>query len=189
MHVSDPTCLEEPRGFHSCGTGGRSANSRHPCRGRFVRERHALMIDFVIETEIARRRRMFSPTHRRDQARYLANEHGLRGARACRPDRAWDADPRGAPRAGRQRVRRVGRGRGIRTRSGIRDADHRGSADPRSHHRRAHRARHSLWFRVYGQPTGVMRVAEPVLRPMMKRSFAGYCATLKRVLENASCEP
>jgi hypothetical protein len=44
-------------------------------------------------------------------------------------------------------------------------------------------------FRVYGQPTGVMRLAQPVLRPMMKRSFAGCCATLKRVLENAWFEP
>jgi hypothetical protein len=40
-------------------------------------------------------------------------------------------------------------------------------------------------FRVYGQPTGVMRLAEPILSRILKRRFAGYCTTLKSVLENA----
>jgi uncharacterized protein YndB with AHSA1/START domain len=38
-------------------------------------------------------------------------------------------------------------------------------------------------FRVYGQPTGAMRLAEPFLKPFMKRNFGRYCANLKRVLE------
>jgi hypothetical protein len=29
-----------------------------------------------------------------------------------------------------------------------------------------------------------MRLAQPLLRVTLKRQFAGYCATLKRVLEN-----
>jgi uncharacterized protein YndB with AHSA1/START domain len=40
-------------------------------------------------------------------------------------------------------------------------------------------------FRVYGQPTGVTRLAEPLLRFLLKRSFQRFCATLKRVLEDA----
>jgi hypothetical protein len=31
-----------------------------------------------------------------------------------------------------------------------------------------------------------MRLAQPIVRPMLKRNFAGYCGTLKRVLEGAS---
>ena len=41
-------------------------------------------------------------------------------------------------------------------------------------------------FRVYEQPTGVMRLAELILSRILKRRFAGYCTTLKSVLENAS---
>jgi uncharacterized protein YndB with AHSA1/START domain len=39
-------------------------------------------------------------------------------------------------------------------------------------------------FHAYGQPTGAMRVAQPLLRRSLKRQFARDCATLKRVLEN-----
>lgn len=35
-----------------------------------------------------------------------------------------------------------------------------------------------------GQPSGLMRLAQPVLRVTLKRQFAGYCKTLKQVLEN-----
>jgi uncharacterized protein YndB with AHSA1/START domain len=38
---------------------------------------------------------------------------------------------------------------------------------------------------AHGQPTGALRFAQPLLRLGLKRQFAGYCATLKRVLENA----
>ena len=40
-----------------------------------------------------------------------------------------------------------------------------------------------LAFRVHGQPAGAARVAQPVLRVVLKRQFSGYCASLKRVLE------
>ena len=43
-------------------------------------------------------------------------------------------------------------------------------------------------FRVYGQPTGAMRLAEPILRFALKRNFVRFCATLKRVLEDTSPE-
>lgn len=40
-----------------------------------------------------------------------------------------------------------------------------------------------LRFRAFGQPTGLMRVAQPLLRRTLKRQFTGYCATLRDVLE------
>ena len=40
-------------------------------------------------------------------------------------------------------------------------------------------------FDANGQPSGLIRLAQPVLRLTLKRQFAGYCATLKQVLENA----
>jgi uncharacterized protein YndB with AHSA1/START domain len=36
---------------------------------------------------------------------------------------------------------------------------------------------------VWGQPAGVMRLAQPLLRPTLRRQFAGFCATLKGILE------
>ena len=41
-----------------------------------------------------------------------------------------------------------------------------------------------LRFRVYGAPTGIMRLAQPILSPLTKRTFMRFCATLKAVLEN-----
>jgi len=41
-------------------------------------------------------------------------------------------------------------------------------------------------FAAYGQPTGALRLAQPLLRVTLRRQFAGYCATLKRVLELTS---
>jgi uncharacterized protein YndB with AHSA1/START domain len=41
-------------------------------------------------------------------------------------------------------------------------------------------------FRVYGQPTGATRLAEPLLGLMLKRNFGRFCAALKHVLEGAS---
>lgn len=38
-------------------------------------------------------------------------------------------------------------------------------------------------FRAFGQPTGVMRLAQPLLQRSLKRQFAGHCSTLKDVLE------
>ena len=40
-------------------------------------------------------------------------------------------------------------------------------------------------FAAHGQPSGAMRLAQPLLRLTLKHQFAGYCATLKRVLEEA----
>lgn len=40
-------------------------------------------------------------------------------------------------------------------------------------------------FTARGQPSGAMRFAQPLLRLSLKRQFAGYCATLKQVLEDA----
>ena len=39
-------------------------------------------------------------------------------------------------------------------------------------------------FGAHGQPTGALRLAQPLLRRTLKRQFTGHCATLKRVLEN-----
>jgi hypothetical protein len=41
-------------------------------------------------------------------------------------------------------------------------------------------------FAVHGQASGMMRLAAPVMRPVLRRQFAGYCANLKRILENGS---
>jgi uncharacterized membrane protein len=38
-------------------------------------------------------------------------------------------------------------------------------------------------FNVYGKPGGPLRFAKPLMQWALKRQFAGYCATLKRVLE------
>jgi len=38
---------------------------------------------------------------------------------------------------------------------------------------------------AHGQPSGPTRLAQPLIRLTLKRQFAGYCATLKQVLENA----
>jgi uncharacterized protein YndB with AHSA1/START domain len=40
-----------------------------------------------------------------------------------------------------------------------------------------------LRFRSFGQPTGALRLAQPVLRRAMRRQFAEHCENLKRVLE------
>jgi hypothetical protein len=37
---------------------------------------------------------------------------------------------------------------------------------------------------AHGQPSGLVRLAQPVLRLTLKRQFAGYCITLKHVLES-----
>ena len=39
-------------------------------------------------------------------------------------------------------------------------------------------------FGAHGQPTGALRVAEPILRRSLKRQFARHCATLKQLLES-----
>jgi uncharacterized protein YndB with AHSA1/START domain len=40
-----------------------------------------------------------------------------------------------------------------------------------------------LRFRSFGQPTGAMRLAQPVLRRALRKQFAEHCANVKRVLE------
>jgi hypothetical protein len=40
-------------------------------------------------------------------------------------------------------------------------------------------------FRGHGQPTGAMRLAQPLLQRVLRRQFAKHCATLKRVLEGS----
>jgi uncharacterized protein YndB with AHSA1/START domain len=44
-------------------------------------------------------------------------------------------------------------------------------------------------FAAHGQPTGAMRLAQPLLQPVLKRQFERDCATLKRVVESASANP
>jgi uncharacterized protein YndB with AHSA1/START domain len=41
-------------------------------------------------------------------------------------------------------------------------------------------------FAAHGQPSGAMRLAEPVLNRSLKRQFDGYCANLKRALESTA---
>jgi len=41
-----------------------------------------------------------------------------------------------------------------------------------------------LRFRAHGQPTGAMRLAQPLLRRSLERQFARDCETLKQVLES-----
>jgi uncharacterized protein YndB with AHSA1/START domain len=36
---------------------------------------------------------------------------------------------------------------------------------------------------VHGQPNGLMRIVQPLLRVALRRQFKAHCATLKRVLE------
>jgi uncharacterized protein YndB with AHSA1/START domain len=43
-----------------------------------------------------------------------------------------------------------------------------------------------MGFRAYGQLSGAMRVAQPLLQRVLKRQFTGHCATLKQRLENGS---
>jgi uncharacterized protein YndB with AHSA1/START domain len=43
-------------------------------------------------------------------------------------------------------------------------------------------------FGARGAPTGVMRLAQPLLARTLKAQFAGYCETLKRVLENGPAD-
>jgi len=40
-----------------------------------------------------------------------------------------------------------------------------------------------LRFRVFGQPSGAMKLLQPVLRRTLRRQFAEHCANLKQVLE------
>jgi len=40
-----------------------------------------------------------------------------------------------------------------------------------------------LRFRTFGQPTGTMRLLQPVLRRALRRQFAEHCQNLKRVLD------
>lgn len=40
-------------------------------------------------------------------------------------------------------------------------------------------------FQAHGEPSGAMRLAQSLLRVTLKRQFAGYCATLKRIMENS----
>jgi hypothetical protein len=38
-------------------------------------------------------------------------------------------------------------------------------------------------FRVYSQPTGMMRIAQPVISAVLRRQFDQHCTNLKTVLE------
>jgi hypothetical protein len=41
-------------------------------------------------------------------------------------------------------------------------------------------------FRVYGQPTAVQRIIEPLIKVIAEPRFRGFCATRKRVREDAA---
>jgi uncharacterized protein YndB with AHSA1/START domain len=43
-----------------------------------------------------------------------------------------------------------------------------------------------LRFRSFGQPTGAMRLLQPLLRHSLRKQFAAHCGALKRVLETAT---
>ena len=43
-------------------------------------------------------------------------------------------------------------------------------------------------FRVYGQPTRAARLVEPLLGFILKRNFQHFCTTLKRVLEDGAVQ-
>ena len=38
-------------------------------------------------------------------------------------------------------------------------------------------------FRVHGQPRGMLRVLQPLLRPVLRRNFNSYCENLRQVME------
>lgn len=38
-------------------------------------------------------------------------------------------------------------------------------------------------FRVYSQPTGMMRIAQPLIKAVLRRQFDQHCTNLKTVLE------
>ena len=38
-------------------------------------------------------------------------------------------------------------------------------------------------FRVYSEPTGMMRLAQPIMRAVLRRQFEQHCTNLKTVLE------
>jgi uncharacterized protein YndB with AHSA1/START domain len=44
-------------------------------------------------------------------------------------------------------------------------------------------SRTRMSFNVYGNPGGPLRFVKPLVQWALKRQFAGYCTTLKRVLE------
>src|SRR5450755_1509463 len=74
----------------------------------------------------------------------------------------------------------------IRARLRVRAADARRSAThPRPDHARTRQARHPRPARRARTTERPMRLAQPLLRLTLKRQFAGYCATLKQVLEIA----
>ena len=39
-------------------------------------------------------------------------------------------------------------------------------------------------FRVYSQPTGMLRLVQPLMRAMLKWQFEQHCTNLKAVLES-----
>jgi uncharacterized protein YndB with AHSA1/START domain len=41
-------------------------------------------------------------------------------------------------------------------------------------------------FRAFGEPTGAMKLLQPVLRRALHKQFAEHCANLKRVLEEGA---
>ena len=43
-----------------------------------------------------------------------------------------------------------------------------------------------LFFTVHGEPSGAMRLAQPLLRHALRRQFKQHCANLKRVLEKGA---
>jgi hypothetical protein len=39
-------------------------------------------------------------------------------------------------------------------------------------------------IRLHRQPAAIMRLGQPTLKPILRRNFTGYCATLKQVVES-----
>jgi uncharacterized protein YndB with AHSA1/START domain len=44
-------------------------------------------------------------------------------------------------------------------------------------------------FGAHGQPSGAIRLAQPLLRLTLKRQFTAYCTTLQQILEDESSPP
>jgi hypothetical protein len=64
------------------------------------------------------------------------------------------------------------------------EADYRRTTGSRSDHARAMQHRYALRFRLYSQPAGMMRIAQP-MSAMVKRQFDKHCANLKWLLETS----
>jgi uncharacterized protein YndB with AHSA1/START domain len=143
------------------------------------------MIDFTIETEIARpTEQVFAyvtdpaklPTW---QTNTLSAAPDLAGPlRLGSRIREVHRGPRGKELASLVEVSELEPDRvfALRTIEGRLPVDARITFDPSEHGTR-------MRFTVHGEPSGPLRFLQPLMRSALKRQFREHCATLKRVLE------